>query len=122
MICLLVNCLSCSLWPKRLELGCQKKPTSSIEINTNNQSTEPLLQGNSSKVTEEHQALVKLLAELKGIEKTLSLLFNNRNEEEKQGYWTCVAKKVNKTFFIFYVTVVVLFLIVVFVKWNNAQH
>lgn len=80
------------------------------------------MQGNSSKVTEEHQALVKLLAELKGIEKTLSLLFNNRNEEEKQGYWTSVAKKVNKAFFIFYVTVVVLFLIVVFVKWNTAQQ
>lgn len=106
-------------------MASQKKAcvfTGYSEINTNNQSTAPLLQGNSSKVTEEHQALVKLLAELKGIEKTLSLLFNNRSEEEKQGYWTSVAKKVNKAFFIFYVTVVILFLIVIFIKWNNAQR
>lgn len=80
------------------------------------------MQDNSSKVTEEHQALVKLLAELKGIEKTLSLVFDSRNEEEKRGYWTSVAKKVNKAFFIFYVTVVILFLLVVFLKWNKAQQ
>lgn len=85
-------------------------------------STEPLLQGNSGNVIEEYQALEKLSDELRKIEKTLSLLLNNRKEEEKPGYWTSVAKKVNRVFFIFYVTVVTLFLIVIFFKWNDAQN
>lgn len=85
-------------------------------------STEPLSQGNSGNVIEEYQALEKLSDELRKIEKTLSLLLNNRKEEEKPGYWTSVAKKVNRVFFIFYVTVVTLFLIVIFFKWNDAQN
>ncbi|KAF1373667.1 hypothetical protein PFLUV_G00241330 [Perca fluviatilis] len=76
---------------------------------------------NSSKLTEEYHALEKLSDELREMEKTLSLLLSNRKEEEKPCYWTKVAKKVNRVFFIFYVTVVTLFLIIIFVQWNNAE-
>lgn len=63
----------------------------------------------------------KLSDELRGIEKTLSLILTNRKEEEKPGYWTSVAKKVNRVFFILYVTLVSLFLIVIFSIWNETQ-
>lgn len=63
----------------------------------------------------------KLSDELRGIEKTLSLILNNRKEEEKPGYWTSVAKTVNRVFFILYVTLVSVFLIVIFFKWNETQ-
>ncbi|TDG97857.1 hypothetical protein EPR50_G00212020 [Perca flavescens] len=76
---------------------------------------------NSSKLTEEYHALEKLSDELREMEKTLSLLLSNRKEGEKPCYWTKVAKKVNRVFFIFYVTVVTLFLIIIFVQWNNAD-
>uniref|UniRef100_UPI0014481CA3 5-hydroxytryptamine receptor 3A-like n=1 Tax=Epinephelus lanceolatus TaxID=310571 RepID=UPI0014481CA3 len=51
-------------------------------------------QHNSSKLIEEYHALEKLSDELKEMEKTLSQLLSNRKEEEKPGYWTGVAKKV----------------------------
>lgn len=79
-----------------------------------------LLQGNSSKLTEEYHALEKLSDELREVEKTLSLLLINRKEEEKPGYWTRVAKKVNRYFFILYITVVSLFLIYISFEWSNA--
>ncbi len=62
----------------------------------------------------------KLSHELSGIEKTLSLLLSNSKEEEKPGYWTRVAKRVNKVFFFAYITLVTLFLSVMFFKWKNA--
>lgn len=62
----------------------------------------------------------KLSDELREMEKTLSLLLSNRKQEEKPGYWTRVAKRVNRVFFIVYVTVVSLFLICIFSKWNSA--
>ncbi|XP_037611652.1 5-hydroxytryptamine receptor 3A-like [Sebastes umbrosus] len=77
-------------------------------------------EGNSSKLMEEYHALEKLSDELREMERTLSLLLCNRKEEEKPGYWTGVAKIVNRVFFIFYITVVSVFLIIIFVKWNNA--
>ncbi|XP_059181173.1 5-hydroxytryptamine receptor 3A-like [Centropristis striata] len=77
-------------------------------------------EGNSSKMIEEYHALEKLSDELREMEKTLSLFLINRREEEKPGYWTRVAKKVNRAFFFFYITVVSLFLIIIFLKWNNA--
>lgn len=83
------------------------------------QSTKLLLQGNSSKQQEYH-ALEKVSEELRDMEKTLSLLLSNRKEEDKPGYWTRVAKRVNKVFFIFYVILVGLFLTVIFLKWDNA--
>ncbi|KAK2820596.1 hypothetical protein Q5P01_023555 [Channa striata] len=75
---------------------------------------------NSTKLREEYHALEKLSDELKAIEKTLALLLNSRKEEEKPGYWTRLAKRLNKVFFIFYVTMVSLFLVFIFLKWNIA--
>ena len=88
--------------------------------NCTNQSTKPFLQGNSNKLVDEYHALEKLSDELREMEKTLSLLLSNRKEEEKPGYWTRVAKGVNRVFFIFYLSVVSLFLIIIFTKWNDA--
>ncbi|XP_033975893.1 5-hydroxytryptamine receptor 3A-like [Trematomus bernacchii] len=77
-------------------------------------------EGNSRKVIEEYHALEKLSDELREMQKTLSLLLSNTKEVAKPGYWTRVAKKVNKVFFIFYLTVVSLFLIIIFLKWNTG--
>ncbi|KAK5881485.1 hypothetical protein CesoFtcFv8_022276 [Champsocephalus esox] len=77
-------------------------------------------EGNSRKVIEEYHALEKLSDELREMQKTLSLLLSNTKEVAKPGYWTRVAKKVNKVFFIFYLTVVSLFLIIIFFKWNTG--
>nr|XP_046234310.1 5-hydroxytryptamine receptor 3A-like [Scatophagus argus] len=77
-------------------------------------------EASSSKLMDECHALEKLSDELKEIEKTLSLLLSDRKEDEKCGYWTRVAKGVNRAFFVFYVAVVSLFLIVIFLKWKNA--
>ncbi|XP_076616557.1 5-hydroxytryptamine receptor 3A-like [Chaetodon auriga] len=77
-------------------------------------------EGNSSKLIEEYHPLEKISDELRGVEKTLSLLLSCRKEEKKPGYWTRVAKKVNRVFFIFYVAVVILFLTIIFLKWTSA--
>ncbi|XP_070708499.1 5-hydroxytryptamine receptor 3A-like [Pempheris klunzingeri] len=77
-------------------------------------------EGNSGKLIEEYHALEKLSDELREMEKTLSLLLGNMKEKEKPAYWTRVAKRVNRVFFIFYVTVVFLFLVFIFIKWNDA--
>uniref|UniRef100_UPI0037E7B360 5-hydroxytryptamine receptor 3A-like n=1 Tax=Semicossyphus pulcher TaxID=241346 RepID=UPI0037E7B360 len=74
-------------------------------------------EGNSSKLMEDFQALEKLSDELREMEKTLSQLLQKMTKE-KDGYWTRVAKRLNKMFFIFYVTAVGLFLTIVFVKWS----
>ncbi|XP_062416230.1 5-hydroxytryptamine receptor 3A-like [Pungitius pungitius] len=68
----------------------------------------------------DHLALETLSLELREMEKTLSLLQNNGKEEERPGYWTGVAKKVNKYFLIFYVTGVCLFLIMLLFEWIYA--
>ncbi|KAF1373665.1 hypothetical protein PFLUV_G00241310 [Perca fluviatilis] len=77
-------------------------------------------EGNSSQLTNESNALEKVSDELREVEKTLLLLLNSRKEDGKPGYWTRVAKTINKVFFIFYVTVTCLFLVVIFFKWNYA--
>lgn len=85
-----------------------------------NKSIKPLVQDNSTKLMEEYQTLEKVSDELRKVEETLSLLLNNRKEEEKPGYWTRVAIRLNKIFFIFYVTIISLFLSFIFLKWSNA--
>ncbi|XP_034715363.1 5-hydroxytryptamine receptor 3A-like [Etheostoma cragini] len=78
-------------------------------------------EGNSSQLTDESNALEKVSDELREVEKALFLLLNNKNEDGKPGYWTRVAKTINKVFFFFYVTVASLFLLVIFLIWNHAQ-
>ena len=79
------------------------------------------VQGSSStKLNEEYQTLDKLSHELKEMEKTLSQFLINSKVEEKPGYWTRMAKRVNKFFFITYITLIFVFLIVIFLKWQNV--
>ncbi|XP_035469045.1 5-hydroxytryptamine receptor 3A-like [Scophthalmus maximus] len=70
------------------------------------------------KLVEEYGALEEVSDELRKVEKTLTLLLRSRRDEFEPGYWTRVAQRVNKAFFIFYVTLVCLFLIVLFLKWK----
>lgn len=86
--------------------------------NVINQSTKSLLQhNNSNKLIEERNTIGKLSKELKEVEKTLSLFLRKRKQQERPGYWTRLAKRLNKVFFIFYVTGVTLFLVVMYLKW-----
>ncbi|XP_059179974.1 5-hydroxytryptamine receptor 3A-like [Centropristis striata] len=72
-------------------------------------------EGNSSELTEESVALEKVSDELKEVIQ----LLNSREEAGKLGYWTRVAKTINKVFFISYVTVAIVFLVVIFSLWNS---
>lgn len=78
------------------------------------------LQINCSKVMEELQVLDKLTQELRAIDRTLSLVLDGREEATKPHYWTRMAKRLNKAFFVFYVTVVIVFLIFIYLKWIDA--
>lgn len=80
----------------------------------------PCPQINRGKVMEELQALDKLTKELRAIDRTLSLVLKSQEEASKPRYWTRVAKRLNKAFFVFYVTVVIAFLIFIFKKWSDA--
>ncbi|XP_059181175.1 5-hydroxytryptamine receptor 3A-like [Centropristis striata] len=72
-------------------------------------------EGSSRELTEESVALEKLSDELKEVIQ----LLNSREEAGKLGYWTRVAKTINKVFFISYVTVAIVFLVVIFSLWNS---
>ncbi|RVE59818.1 hypothetical protein OJAV_G00192330 [Oryzias javanicus] len=74
-------------------------------------------EGSSFPQTEVSLVMEKVYEELIELRKSKSLL-NCRTEEEKPGYWTRVADKINKVFTIFYITAVILFLSVLFTVWN----
>ncbi|KAM7381261.1 hypothetical protein PAMA_012213 [Pampus argenteus] len=74
-------------------------------------------QGNSSKQIEESHTFETLLDELKEINKTLTLMHNS-GKEEKCYRWTRLAKRVDRVFFILYVTLIGLFLSLLCSKWN----
>ncbi|XP_012720795.2 5-hydroxytryptamine receptor 3A [Fundulus heteroclitus] len=73
----------------------------------------------SSKVLGDCYTLERLSDELKAMEKTLTLLFKSKKEEETSGYWNRVALRVDKVFFLFYLIVVFVFLILIFIEWQN---
>ncbi|XP_017290046.1 5-hydroxytryptamine receptor 3A isoform X2 [Kryptolebias marmoratus] len=68
----------------------------------------------------DYYTLERLSEELRAMEKTITLLF--KDKEEKPGYWFRVAKKVDKVFLIFYVMVIVAFLVVMFFEWKSAEE
>ncbi|XP_026207671.1 5-hydroxytryptamine receptor 3A-like [Anabas testudineus] len=84
---------------------------------SNNRSSErdekspELLKRSSSQLTEESHGLEKLSRELREALKILNQLQSSKKDEEKPGYWTRMTKKINKVFFIFYVTASSLFLL-----------
>ncbi|KAL3967959.1 receptor-type tyrosine-protein phosphatase U [Sarotherodon galilaeus] len=74
--------------------------------------------GSSSKLTEVSFALEKVSDELRETGKTITLLSSNG----KSGYWTRIAKKINKVFTIFYLTAVAVFLAIMFFLWCSGEH
>ncbi|XP_027886118.1 5-hydroxytryptamine receptor 3E-like [Xiphophorus couchianus] len=78
-------------------------------------------EGNKGGVTEVSIALEKMSDELGEIKKSITLL-SGRQAEDKVGYWTRTAQKINKTFAVFYVTAVVLFLLFVSIMWYSADE
>nr|XP_046234247.1 5-hydroxytryptamine receptor 3A-like [Scatophagus argus] len=77
-----------------------------------------LLKGSGSQLTDVFE---KLSDELREVAKTLAQVLDSRKEEGKPGYWTRMTKTINKVFFIFYVIASSLFLLCMFVSWNNTQ-
>ncbi|XP_061913202.1 5-hydroxytryptamine receptor 3A-like [Entelurus aequoreus] len=63
------------------------------------------------------QTLEKLSDELKAMERTLRLLHGGQKEE--LGYWSRLARRVNRIFFILYVTLVIVFLTLLFFAWTS---
>uniref|UniRef100_I3KVL8 Uncharacterized protein n=1 Tax=Oreochromis niloticus TaxID=8128 RepID=I3KVL8_ORENI len=72
----------------------------------------------NNKLTDVPLGLEEVSDELREIGKTISLLIGNR-KEEKFGYWAKMVKKINKAFFIFYVTTVTVFLSVLVSLWTS---
>lgn len=73
----------------------------------------------SNKLAEEQHTLERLSEELRGVEKALLQLFNNKKQNEGPGYWTPLARKFNKAFFFFYVVSVITFLSCLFTEWTT---
>ncbi|XP_031171419.1 5-hydroxytryptamine receptor 3A-like [Sander lucioperca] len=71
---------------------------------------------NNSIQPRESHVLLLILEELKELQKTLNLHLRCRQEVGKSGHW---AAKINRAFFIFYITTVSLFLILIFIEWNT---
>lgn len=71
----------------------------------------------SSKLSEECCPLGKVLDELKRVEKTLLLLSGHGHDEP--GYWTRLAKNLNKIFFVVYILVAMGFLVFIYVEWHR---
>ncbi|XP_032359096.1 5-hydroxytryptamine receptor 3A [Etheostoma spectabile] len=71
---------------------------------------------NNSIQPRESHVLLLILEELKELQKTLNLHLRCRQKVGKSGHW---AAKINRAFFIFYVTIVSLFLTLIFIEWNT---
>lgn len=76
------------------------------------------MQRSSEKLTEVSLGLEQVSDELRKIGKTISLLSSNE-KEEKFGYWARMVKKINRAYFIFYVTAVTVFLSVLLSRWTS---
>ncbi|XP_008294206.1 5-hydroxytryptamine receptor 3A-like [Stegastes partitus] len=74
-------------------------------------------EGSSSQLTELSLALEKVSDELGEIDRTMSLLSSSK-DEKKPGYWTRMAKKIDKAFSVIYVLFASVFLITVFYIWS----
>ncbi|KAM9773386.1 5-hydroxytryptamine receptor 3A isoform 2-T2 [Syngnathus typhle] len=71
----------------------------------------------------ESDSLEGLSNETRDLMKALTLLLESRKEKEnKPGYWTRLALKINRIFFIIYITAVSLFLTVLSFFWHTNQE
>ncbi|XP_062234769.1 5-hydroxytryptamine receptor 3A-like [Platichthys flesus] len=73
----------------------------------------------SRKLVEDERVLETVSGELREMEKTLSLILSSRRDEFKSFYWSRMAKRVNKVFFIFYVISITVFLFWIFLMWKS---
>ncbi|XP_071319501.1 5-hydroxytryptamine receptor 3A-like [Trachinotus anak] len=71
---------------------------------------------NISAQSGEYHVLLLILEELKELQQTLNLHLSSREARGKSTYW---ASRINRGFFIFYITTVSLFLSLIFNEWNN---
>ncbi|XP_013862420.1 5-hydroxytryptamine receptor 3A [Austrofundulus limnaeus] len=76
---------------------------------------------NSGKRLDDFITLERLSEELRAMEKTMTQLFKDK-KEEKSGYWSRVATKVDRVFLIFYIALIVAFLAVMFFEWNGTEE
>ncbi|XP_042364142.1 5-hydroxytryptamine receptor 3A-like [Plectropomus leopardus] len=81
----------------------------------------PSKEGSSSQLPEGCRDSGKLSDEPNEAMKTLTLVLNSRREDRRPGYWTRMARKINKVFFIFYVIATIVFLLFMFVMWSTAE-
>uniref|UniRef100_A0A665VH88 Si:dkey-49c17.4 n=1 Tax=Echeneis naucrates TaxID=173247 RepID=A0A665VH88_ECHNA len=75
----------------------------------------PLAKDNRSLQPAE-SVLLLILGELRKLQETLNLHLNSRETEESSSRW---AARINRGFFIFYVTTVSLFVPLIFIQWHN---
>lgn len=67
--------------------------------------------------------LERLTGELRELEKRLSQLLrdSSKDQERPRGYWASLVQKVNRVFFVCYVTTVGVFLAGIFSKWMESD-
>ncbi|XP_028990944.3 5-hydroxytryptamine receptor 3A-like [Betta splendens] len=81
----------------------------------------PENEGSSNK-TEVSRTLEKVSDDLRKMEKTISLFSNGSKKEGRKLYWIRVTKRINKVFFVCYVTATVVFLIIIFTLWLTDDN
>ncbi|XP_041830757.1 5-hydroxytryptamine receptor 3A-like [Melanotaenia boesemani] len=91
----------------------------SVSKGSADQSYSMTKEDSSNHLTKVSLTLEKVSDELEEIKKAVALL-SNRKEDGKPGYWTRLARKINKFFTFFYVTSVILFLLMIFSVWILA--
>ncbi|XP_068162287.1 5-hydroxytryptamine receptor 3A-like [Antennarius striatus] len=77
-------------------------------------------EGSSNRLTEEQHTMEGLSEELKEIEKTLSVVIKETKDDYIPGYWTQVAERVDRAFLLLYLSIIIVFLIIMFIQWNDA--
>nr|XP_043870276.1 5-hydroxytryptamine receptor 3A-like [Solea senegalensis] len=73
-------------------------------------------EANRSIQSREGHVLLLILKEMKVLQKTINLCLSSRDEGRRPGRW---ATRINRAFFIFYLTTVSLFLSLIFYEWNS---
>ncbi|XP_037836871.1 5-hydroxytryptamine receptor 3B-like [Kryptolebias marmoratus] len=91
---------------------------SSQEKKTDEEQNLKKKRGARSSKLKESSTLESVLDELEDVKNMMTLLRDGK-EEEQEGYWTKMAKRINKIFMMFYFPAVTVFLIVIFSMWNS---
>ncbi|XP_015237538.1 PREDICTED: 5-hydroxytryptamine receptor 3A-like [Cyprinodon variegatus] len=94
------------------QIESDNKPIKASSIEMMDQTTSMYQRGGSSQLT---GLLEKISIELREIKTTL----HGKKTKQKGGYWTRVAKKIDKIFSTVYILGVLLFLIIIFSEWQS---